>query len=253
MKIETKLDRSVVQYGLLIVFLILLLRTAWVSDDAYITLRTISNFARGQGLTWNVGERVQSYTHPLWLLTLGLGVFFTKEFHLTTIFISVAVSALAFLLLTARLSRPGLPILLAGVILVHSRAFIDYSTSGLENPLSNLLLVLFSIRLFGYQGSTRGLFLLGFLASLAFLTRPDNVLVFYPALAAAFVHDRSRKHFRMLLLSQLPAIAWEAFSLLYYGLAVPNTALAKLNVGIPAAVQQTGFDRILIVPEGFGQ
>jgi hypothetical protein len=45
--------------------------SAWLCDDAYITLRTVANFCHGLGLTWNPDERVQTYTHPLWMLALG--------------------------------------------------------------------------------------------------------------------------------------------------------------------------------------
>ena len=44
--------------------------TAWLSDDCFFTLRTVANALAGHGLRWNVFERVQAYTHPLWLLTL---------------------------------------------------------------------------------------------------------------------------------------------------------------------------------------
>ena len=47
---------------------VVLIRTAWICDDAYITFRTIDNFLHGFGLRWNVAERVQSFTHPLWLI-----------------------------------------------------------------------------------------------------------------------------------------------------------------------------------------
>ena len=47
-----------------------LIRTAWLSDDAYITFRTADNFIHGYGLVWNTAERVQTYTHPLWLALL---------------------------------------------------------------------------------------------------------------------------------------------------------------------------------------
>jgi arabinofuranosyltransferase len=47
------------------------LRRAWVSDDAFITLRTVENFVDGLGLVYNIGERVQTYTHPLWLFLLS--------------------------------------------------------------------------------------------------------------------------------------------------------------------------------------
>ena len=33
----------------------------------YITFRTARNFWNGRGLTWNPDERVQAYTHPLWM------------------------------------------------------------------------------------------------------------------------------------------------------------------------------------------
>jgi hypothetical protein len=51
----------------LAVFAIVVVRTSWLSDDAYITLRTVDNFVSGYGLRWNVAERVQTYTHPLWM------------------------------------------------------------------------------------------------------------------------------------------------------------------------------------------
>ncbi len=44
---------------------------AWVCDDAYISFRTLENLLDGYGLRWNVDERVQVYTHPLWLLLVA--------------------------------------------------------------------------------------------------------------------------------------------------------------------------------------
>jgi hypothetical protein len=46
-------------------FAVILFRTAWISDDAAITLRTVLNVTHGFGLTFNIAERVQTYTHPL--------------------------------------------------------------------------------------------------------------------------------------------------------------------------------------------
>lgn len=41
-------------------------------DDAMISLRYAQNWARGYGLVWNAGERVEGYTNPAWTLALGL-------------------------------------------------------------------------------------------------------------------------------------------------------------------------------------
>ncbi|MEK6222134.1 MAG: hypothetical protein N2D54_07785 [Chloroflexota bacterium] len=53
-------------WGLVLVFGVVLIRTAWMNDDAVITLRSISNFDAGYGPVYNLGERVQTFTHPLW-------------------------------------------------------------------------------------------------------------------------------------------------------------------------------------------
>ena len=37
-------------------------RTAAVTEDAFITFRVIDNALHGYGLVWNAGERVQPYT-----------------------------------------------------------------------------------------------------------------------------------------------------------------------------------------------
>ena len=51
-----------------IVFAVILFRTAWISDDALISFRTVLNVTHGYGLTFNIVERVQTFTHPLWSL-----------------------------------------------------------------------------------------------------------------------------------------------------------------------------------------
>ena len=42
---------------LLAIFFTLLVRSAWVCDDAYITFRVIDNLWNGYGLRWNVVDR----------------------------------------------------------------------------------------------------------------------------------------------------------------------------------------------------
>ena len=124
-----------------LLFAIAVTKDAWLSDDAFITLRTIDNFWHGYGLRWNPIERVQTYTHPLWMLLLGAAYGVTREPHLTTLAISLAVTAATVWVLLRRLTPAGRAV--AFVPLAGSRAFVDYSTSGLENPLSHLLLAAF--------------------------------------------------------------------------------------------------------------
>ena len=67
-----RIPASKLRRALLGLFSLLLVSSAWMHDDAYITFRTIDNFVNGLGLTWNPAERVQAYTHPLWMLVNAL-------------------------------------------------------------------------------------------------------------------------------------------------------------------------------------
>ena len=84
---------------LLVLYCLVIVQRAWMGDDAFITLRTVDNFIAGRGLVYNVGERVQSYTHPLWLLLVSVPYAFTREPYYTVVFLSVLVSSAAVLVL----------------------------------------------------------------------------------------------------------------------------------------------------------
>jgi arabinofuranosyltransferase len=219
--------------GLLL--MVLIIRRAWVSEDAYITMRTVSNFLQGYGLTWNIVERVQPYTHPLWMFVITLIYFFTRESYLTLLAISLAAT-LAAILLYARF--PGAPksVLLFGLTaLICSNAFIDYSTSGLENPLTHLLLVLFFSLYVSIKPGSRRNFLLALVTALIGINRTDAMLLCLPLWLLSLFENHSRRGWLFALLGLLPLIAWELFSLFYYGFPFPNTFYAKLNTGIPEA------------------
>ena len=87
---------------------IVLLRTAWTCDDAFITFRTLDNFLTGHGLRWNTVERVQVFTHPLWLMVLLVPAAITHEAYLTSMAVSIVVSLSACWLLASRVVPHGL-------------------------------------------------------------------------------------------------------------------------------------------------
>ena len=63
---------------LIVIFTIVLIRNAWMSDDGYITFRTVDNFVNGYGLTWNISERVETYSNLLWMFLVSIIYFFTN-------------------------------------------------------------------------------------------------------------------------------------------------------------------------------
>lgn len=242
-------DRLVI-LGLVSAFAAVLVRTAWMSDDAYITLRAVRHFvdAPTHALVYNVGERVQVYTHPLWTLLLAAAYFVTREAYHTPILLSLAISLGAVGLLAARVARTAAAAVLGLTILILSKAFVDYSTSGLENPLTHLMVVAFAVVYLGRKATLRTLFLLSLLSGLVMLNRMDAILLVAPALAVVFVRtDSPPPHGGLtklgaVALGFLPVLAWIGFATIYYGFPFPNTAYAKLNTGIaPRALVDQGF------------
>ncbi|MFQ5669189.1 MAG: hypothetical protein ACE5HD_01565 [Acidobacteriota bacterium] len=216
----------------LILFAVVVLRNAWLSDDAFITFRTVDNFSHGYGLTWNVSERVQAYTHPLWMFLVSAASFYTGEIPVTTLLISAGLSVLAAGLLMLGAARTLWSAFLALGILSFSKAFVDYSTSGLENPLTHVLVVLFCMILLRRSMNGRTVLLLSVMAGLGTLNRMDTLLLFLPGLAYALWKTWSWRSLRSAAIGFIPFILWELFSIFYYGFPFPNTAYAKLASGL---------------------
>jgi arabinofuranosyltransferase len=213
----------------------ILIGNLWLSDDSFITMRVIDNFLHGYGLVWNVGERVQVFTHPLWLFVIiPFFRIFNDKFYALYV-PSLLISLAAIYLFLSRFARTRRAIALSGIALGGSMAFIDFSSSGLENPLTHFLLVIFFIIFFQEDPSSiRKLFRLALLMSLGTLNRLDTFLFFLPALAYQFWQCRSqlRKAIGVTLAGFLPLILWEVCATFYYGFPFPNTYYAKAQTGL---------------------
>ena len=228
---EKKHGRSLLVLSLAF-YLLIIVKDGWLSDDSYITLRVVYNFIHGYGLTWNTDERVQAYTHPLWMFCLSLIYFFTHEAYYSTLILSITISFISVALLSFYLARSALLATLGIFVLAASKSFVDFSTSGLENPLSYLLIVVFMIVFYRTRGKKQSLMWLALIAGLATLNRMDTFLLFLPTLIAVFCQFPGWKSVRTVVLGFAPFICWEIFSLCYYGFLFPNTAYAKLDTGV---------------------
>ena len=224
---------------------VLILRVAWITDDALITLRTALNLTHGWGAGYNASEAVQGYTHPLWfLLWAGVGTA-TNQWIIGVIGLSVALAGVAVALVAHQARSIGRLVVVIG-LLAMSNAFVEYATSGLENPLAFALLAALmtftvSPTAMGDIGSTSirsrtpWAALIGLLAAAVVLTRFDLVLILAPVAFAMAVSNRRRWKEMLigLIAFGLPVVAWFSWSWATYHTLLPNTFLAKRNVDIP--------------------
>lgn len=218
-----------------LVLLAVAVRLAWLGDDAYITLRSVENWVRGNGLRWNPDDRVQTYTHPLWMMVLSLGRWLSGELYFTTIAISMSLSMAAVLLLLLR-AKTVPAVIATATLLLCARAFPEYMTSGLETPLTFVLLALFAGNVLSDREAVARYTHAVLLATLLATNRMDLALLCLPPVLATMRGVPFSALWRRGLLMSLPFFAWLLFAGLYYGSPFPVTAHAKaFGVGIPGS------------------
>lgn len=220
-------------------FMVIVALRGWLCDDAFISFRFSDNFIHGRGLVFNVGERVQGFTNPLWTLLYALPHGLPGDPYAKAMLFSLFVSAAAATVLAFGFSKNPLVGAVGVVTLAFSEAAGDFATSGLENPLSHLLVLAFAAS-FLREGTSRWHALGPWLSvGFALTNRMDLAPLFVPGLL--FVASRQIRESsygqvaKRALLGLSPFLLWEAFSLVYYGFLVPNTAIAKLGVDLPRA------------------
>lgn len=208
---------------------------AWAAEDAFITFRTVQQFVHGDGLRWNVDERVQVFTHPLWMFACV---------PLYAIFRDVATSATVLGVLctfgtwvalgTRYARRPAVMLLALFVPLVSSTAVQLYATSGFENSLSFLCFTVYAVLLLrGLDRDQTPWFWLAFVGSLGVVNRLDTVLFYIPPMLFIMLSRWRELRWGRFLAGYTPVVAWLLFSTFYFGFPYPNTALAKLNEEFP--------------------
>lgn len=222
------------------IFIITLIRNLWIGDDAFITLRVVDNWVNGYGLTWNTSERVQAFSHPLWLFVLAFFYSIKADPYFTFYTSSFIISIITIIFLLYHFSPSFQVTLIGSWLLVSSLAFVDYSSSGLENPLSHLLLLIFIYVALdrSFESKYWRLFWMSVIAGLAALNRLDTILFYLPLLIYEWYQLRKYwfKASVIVFIGFLPIVCWEVFSLVYYGFLIPNTYPAKLNTTVPKFV-----------------
>jgi arabinofuranosyltransferase len=205
---------------------------AWMCDDAFITFRVAEQYLAGEGPVLNIGERVQVFTHPLWMMALvafaGLGAPLVPG----AMWLSLAIFGAGLAALGAAFRDKPLALCVAGALMLCSRTITDFATSGLETPLT---FALFAGALLALRRGTPRMALV--LLALLPLNRLDLLPWALPfAWVAAGPAIRARVAASVAI--AIPAAAWAVFSALYYGAALPNTALAKLGGDWTARLDQ---------------
>jgi arabinofuranosyltransferase len=213
-------------------------RQRWIADDGLIVARTVREILAGNGPVFNPGERVEADTSVLWTWLLALFTW-ASRLNLYTVIIGsgllLAPLGLLFALLGARelhrrhsADQVLLPV--GALVVIALPPFWDFVTSGLEDSLIFCWLGLCWWLLAGLRpDSRRRACWLAFVAGLGWLVRPDMAIGTVAFLAALWyiVRPAWRRLAVLVAIAGAVPLAYQVFRMGYYGLLVPNTAVAK--------------------------
>ena len=218
----------------------------YIIDDAGISYAYARNLASGFGLVSQPGmPPVEGYSNFTWVMLLA-PFFMLHAFDpiLTPKIIGSVLVLLTFIVIRQILSRtttrPALGTFIVLLFLSVNTSFVLWATAGLENPLYIffVILLVYVTILNNLQQQTKWIILLGILAALCALTRPDGVLfsLLYPAFTVlAWLFAKEKPAIKSILKSF--ALYAGVFLMIYGGYVVfryfyfhdiyPNTYWAK--------------------------
>ncbi|AZG46854.1 hypothetical protein [Gordonia insulae] len=221
----------------------------WIADDGLIVLRTLRNLFAGNGPVFNAGERVEANTSTAWTYILWFWAWITDgQLEYVALWVALVMSLAAIPIAmygTARLFRTrlggltgdGYTLLLpfGAIVYIALPPARDFATSGLENGLCIFWIALLWCQLVAWSrrtGRGRGVvaanLALAFTAGLAPLVRPELTVLGGLTLLLVLLAPSSWKlRIGMVVVAAVLPVGYQIFRMGYYGLLVPNPAVAK--------------------------
>ena len=194
-------------------------------EDQLIVLRYARNLAEGNGLVYNVGERVMGFTTPLYAVLSSVFVVLGGDqaaawqngFGLLCM---LGTAALAARLLVRLGAGPAAPLAVALVTFNPAVAY-NYLYLGMEVHFFALLFLL-ALDLHLSDRATAA----SATAALLFLTRPEGALLAIMLIVHGWLRDR-KPPVRQATAALAIALPWLLFAVAYYGDILPKTLGAK--------------------------
>ena len=214
--------------------LIRLRSTTEPGDDAYMTLRFVTNLIAGNGYVYNPGEPVLGTTalYPL-LLALVCKIFGTDPISTGRYFLlPFEVGNLALIWFFGR-KVDGQPLVgMVAAILFGTSQYLLYSTLiYMEAPLF-VFLILASCAAYALSASSTWRALGWIFAGLAFICRPEGGLLF-PVLFCSYLLSRKKLKLADGFWSALIVVPWIIWTIWQFGGPIPTSMLAKRLAYLP--------------------
>ncbi len=220
----------------------------WVCDDAFISYRYAKNLINGNGLVYNIGERVEGFTNFLWTIIIAAGMLFDIDPINTSYYLGILLFILSLVILYMfQLNLEKITnnyknsfffpfVVLSYAFNHHVQVF---ATGGLETSLFSFLAISGTYFLiFSEEIKVKQLSILIF--TLSAMTRPDGLIFIFTSFIYLVLAEKDFNIFQLskihkvigkLIIVYLPFILifipYWILRYNYYGWFFPNTFYAK--------------------------
>lgn len=195
-------------------------------DDTYIFYKYAKNIAEGNGYVFNLGEKVNATTSPLYTLILAIIYLLLNPFiniDFTVIGNSISIISIIWIFYSIKkLFNNDIQFYLFAMIFL-SMPILKFGF-GMETFL-NLALITYSIYLY----TSEKYFLSSVFVGLSVLARFDSALFAVIIFLHYLYTKRKFPHLNLILGLSLVILPWFLFSKIYFGTFLPTTISAKLS------------------------
>ncbi|MFZ2322812.1 MAG: hypothetical protein WAV89_03840 [Ignavibacteriaceae bacterium] len=250
-------------------YLYLCNKVGFIQDDTYITLQYVKHFADGNGLVFNIGQRVEGFTSLIWVLLLsftyklGFNIESVSQvLSMTFGAVNLAMSYFIFYEIAANANNKKTDVniikifaVLSVLITSLSGTYYYWSVSGMETSLFTMFFLITVYLYLKYYLNNRLNIALPILIFITSLIRPEGNLLFAlvivhlflstlfetkfsikQSLKKVFSKNRVKGYVIFLVFFALITL----FRIIYFGYPLPNTFYAKTSFSIEQI--KTGLD-----------
>ena len=198
-------------------------------DDSYIFYNYAKNIALGNGYVFNIGEKVNATTSPLYSLVLALLYFITKNFTSVTLpFLGHLIGAISLWLICFFSMRVLKKENYQNTYLIYPFIFLSIpllrNAVGMETFLTLALII---ITIYYYQKENYEL--TAFFSSFAILSRYDSVLIVTILFLDYLISKKKLIQLKSILIFVITLLPWFIFSYFYFDSLIPSSITVKIS------------------------
>ena len=220
-------------------------------NDSYIFLRYADNMASGNGLVYNIGEKILGYSSPLYVILLSGLRFITMNlpFNVVVFITNLLLFTVSSIIVALLVKKHGL---LGFIFITLFCFYFPYVDATVDGMGTILMMTIVLLALYAY--SRNNLTLTYILATLSLVMRPEGGLLIASVVFGSLFIKKTKPSVKTLIICLLILMAWLIPTYLYFGQVLPDSMMSKSTLFTGqqwGGIQSHFFEKAIMLMFGF--